>query len=56
MRIGTNTRLQMHVDVDVDVQQGMAGVLVDFERVDVPVGLFERCGVVLHERVAGACS
>lgn len=45
----------MCVQVDVDVQEGGRGVLVDFERVDAPVGLFEGCGVVLDVRVAGAC-
>lgn len=42
-------------EVEVNIQQGRAGLLVDFERVDEPVGLFESGGVVLHEGVASAC-
>jgi hypothetical protein len=45
----------VRVEVDVDVQQRRRGVLVDFERVDAPVGLFEGGGVVLDVGVAGAC-
>lgn len=46
-------RLHSPVDDVTDVvEQGV--LLVDLERVDAPVGLVERCRVVLDESFAGA--
>lgn len=43
----------IHTSSDVDVD-AVAGLLVDLERVDLPVGVREGRGVVLHVALAGA--